>query len=150
MRNDRRDGAADPASREGAGFLAVILSLVLAIAATVFLLVFPTVTEVGGSATVSASGGVLETATVHHRTLVESQGWSVAVELLVPVILSGAPVALHRNRFRWAACTASAVLLGLFVAVTGFSIGILYVASAATMIIAAVLAAAGRPAADEG
>lgn len=123
--------------------LAALISLVLAMAGTACLLLLPVVTEVGGSIMMGARRGVLETSTVRHKTLIESQGWSAAVVLLIPVALAAAPVMLHQTRYRRTASAVNALLLTIFVVLTGFSIGVFYVPAAAAMVAAVVFLAVG-------
>lgn len=75
-------------------------------------------------------------------TLAEVNGARVYVLLLAPVLLAAIPLATPpRYAIRAAASFASAGTLLLFVALTGFSIGLYYTASALAASVAAVAAA---------
>lgn len=73
----------------------------------------------------SGSGGA--------RTLIQVNGARVVFPLIVPVLVA-LPAVIWPGR---GTAVASASLLGLFVLVTGFSIGLFYLPALAAMIVAA-------------
>jgi hypothetical protein len=123
---------------------AAVVSFALALGVSVALLVVPTSTTV--SACFSPVTGQAEGASaspaepcspgVSHQSLLESQGWGVAIPLLVPVLISGIALSLARMRVWRAALVTAAWLLFGFVLVGGFSIGPFYLPSALAMFVA--------------
>ena len=61
---------------------------------------------------------------------------------LTPIVLAASPLALRRSRWRRVAEAGAATLLAAFGVLGGFSVGLFYLPSAASMLGAAVL---GRP-----
>ena len=118
----------------------VVAPLVLAVAATVALLVVPTGREASGGgspAGVTASG-------TRSSTLVQSDGWTVLLPLAVPVLLAAAPTVLRRPRARRAALLAAGVLLPVFVILAAASIGLFYAPAALAMVVAAIRSGTAR------
>lgn len=126
-------------SRRDGFWIAAVLSLVAAVAASLVLLLLPVV-AVHGKTVVYDTDGTLLTGTIHRdETLVENQGWMVVTALVIPIVFAALPVmAGRRGRFRWMRAV-SAVLLTIFVLLTGFSIGLFYLPSALAMIVSAAL-----------
>jgi hypothetical protein len=97
-----------------------ILSLGLAIAGAVFLLLYPTY---------SGFDGVRAT----RATLLEVNGQWVIVPVLLPVVVALVPVMFPHRVIR----TIAAVVLGGFAAIGAFSIGLFYVPAVLAMVAAA-------------
>jgi hypothetical protein len=92
------------------------LSLAMAIGAAVFLLTFPFYLGLGGS-----------------LTLIDANGSWVLIPILLPVVVASVPLALHGRVMR----VISSVLLGAFVLISGFTIGLSYLPAAVAMVLAA-------------
>jgi hypothetical protein len=125
-------GAQPPGTR------AATLSLLLAIAASAFWLLAPTVTSVRGSAASTAEEPARK---VDRRTLLEDSGGDprTIAALLLPVAPAGVALALNRTRFRAPARTVAAALLLIGAILTGFSVGLAYMPSAISMLAAACM-----------
>ena len=130
--------------------LAAILALTLALTAAVALIALPCFQMVqSGSASL---GGVSEGPEVIRRqcrSLLEASGYRVLYLLLVPVFL--AALYLLSALMRWKlAGTLLVFLLGVFVLITGFSIGIFFApaALAATVSLAMLLSSSSNSAND--
>jgi hypothetical protein len=127
-----------------AGMRWAAVSLVLALGASLVLLFAPLGTSVEATASSPASPGVPVGAPqpetrVTHPSLIEIQGWSVAVPLAIPVALAGMGVVAAR--FRWRpAIVALAVVVGAFVVLGALSVGVFYLPAEVAMIVAAVKA----------
>lgn len=109
------------------------LSVSLAIVASVVLLLVPMYTQMRVT-----SRGPEE---ISHSTLLETNGPSVFVALLIPVALTALPL-LTRGRARISVSVATAVALVVFVVIGSGSIGWFYV-PALTAAVAAVVASLG-------
>jgi hypothetical protein len=92
------------------------LSLALAIAAAIFVLSFPFYYSLDGS-----------------LTLIGANGSWVLIPILLPVVVAALPLALYSRAMR----VISAVLLGAFVLLSGFTIGLCYLPAAVAMAMAA-------------
>ncbi len=114
-------------------WLAVVLSLAAALVA-LFVLRGSSVTMM------TSSDGPTETV-VSSPTLLEAQGASVLIPLLVPVLLTLVPVLIPSGTVWRIASIVSAALLGIFVVLGALSVGWLYVPALLAAIVAAVLAA---------
>ena len=91
----------------------------LAVAAALFLLVWPVYTgSVGGRPA--------------RATLLEINGPSVLIPVMFPVFLTLAPLLIRKQLVR----IIATVLIGAFVVIAGFSIGILYLPAAVFMLLA--------------
>ena len=77
---------------------------------------------------------------VTRESLVQQEGWWVAVPLAVPVGISGAAVLLGRGTWRRPVRAVAAILLTAFVVVGIFSIGLFYLPAAGAMFGAAASA----------
>jgi hypothetical protein len=91
------------------------LSLALAIAAAAFLLVFPFYSGLDGT-----------------LTLIEANGSWVLIPILLPVVVAAVPLAFHSRMLR----VISSVLLGAFVLISGFTIGLCYLPATVAMVVA--------------
>ena len=114
-----------------AGFL-------LALAASLVMLLAPLGTqEEATSIPSSPSSGQTKPAEprVTHPNLLETEGWSVALPLSVPVFMSGGGLIAARRGIR-GVLVVSAVLLGAFVALGALSVGIYYLPAEVAMIVA--------------
>lgn len=135
----------DGAEERITGTWAVVASLVLAGVAAAYLLVVPT--NVAESTTFTfwptGSGGPVSTRS--ETTLLEAEGWSALVPVLIPVILSAAPLLLDGTRYAAPARLLAAALLLGFIVVAGFSIGLFYLPSAVAMLLAAIWVIGSRP-----
>ena len=120
------------------------VSFALAVVASVVLLVAP----LGTSVESVPAGQSPETTNVSHHSLLDSEGWTVAIVLAIPVVVSGFPVLIGSRRGSRPARIASAVLLSAFVLVGLLSIGIFYLPVAATMVASA--ATSSPPRAESG
>jgi hypothetical protein len=110
-----------------------VLALSLAIVASLVLLFVPMYTQAKVT-----SGGPEQ---VSHPTLLETNGPSVFVALLIPVALTALPL-LIRGRARTPVSVATAVALIVFVVIGSGSIGWFYVPALAAAV-AAVVASTG-------
>jgi hypothetical protein len=127
-----------PGARVGA------VSFVLALVASVILLVVPTGTSMSSVCSVRPApvpGGAQASPTcisrVTHPSLVDDQGWGVVVPLSIPVVVAGIPMALARTRAWRPAAITAACLLTAFAILGAASVGIFYLPSAVAMIVAA-------------
>jgi hypothetical protein len=92
------------------------LSLATALAAAVFVMGYPFYSSLDGD-----------------LTLVGENGSWVLIPILLPVIVAAAPLAFHRRVMR----IISSVVLGVFVLIAGYPIGLCYVPAAVAMVVAA-------------
>jgi hypothetical protein len=132
---DRRSARSRATRWAVAAFLlAVVTSLVM------FLAPLETEVEVtgGGGPPAGAPPSQLERK-VTHSSLLQVQGWSVALPLSVPVVLTGAGVLAARRRWR-SALVLVAVVLGAGVVVAAASVGFFYLPAEGASIVAAVKA----------
>jgi hypothetical protein len=111
--------------------LALSASLVLLFAPLGTQLEATAVPEAGSSGQAGPSEGE-----VTHPSLVEIQGWGVALPLSIPLFLTGVGVIAARLGARRVP-TAMAFLVGAFVVVGALSVGIYYVPAEAALIVAA-------------
>ena len=118
-------------------------SFLLAMMASLVLLLAPLGSEVGATPATSpaasepvAPAGVAETR-VTHPSLLQIQGWSVAVPLSIPVALAGIGLIATGYRSR-TALVGLAILLGAFVVLGALSVGVFYLPAEAALIVAAV------------
>src|SRR5437867_5356189 len=126
----------------GGARLWAVGALLLALAASLVLLFAPLGTRVESSA-VGGSGSSASPeqpsssdSTLSHVSLLEEQGWSVALPLSIPVVLAGGGLlasAVHARRF----LIVLSVLLGAFVLLGALSVGIFYLPAEVAMIGAA-------------
>jgi hypothetical protein len=136
---DRRTRPRPPGPRAG------VLSFALALVVSGILLVVPigttssTVCSVRSTPAlpVSIPGTPMCSSRVTHPSLVDDQGWGVAVPLAIPVAVAGFPLALARTRARKAAAIVAACLLMAVAILGAASVGIFYLPSAVAMIVAA-------------
>lgn len=135
----------DGADKKIPGTWAVVASLALAVVAAAYLLLVPTYAAESTTATLGRTGPGSSVSTRSETTLLEAEGWSVLIPLLIPVILSAAPLLLNETRYAAATRLVAAVLLLSFVVLTGFSIGLFYLPSAAAMLLAALWLIGSRP-----
>jgi hypothetical protein len=107
--------------------LAVGVALVLGLAATLWLVLVPSYAWRSESQT---AGGFSSGSATGVGTLLEANGLSALIPLLVPIALVVAPVVGRRAAARRAITRASAVLLTAFVVVASFSIGLTFLPAA--------------------
>ncbi len=96
------------------------ISFGLALAAAIFLLVWPVYTGFDGTR---------ET----HATLLEINGWGAIAAVGFPVVLALLPLIFPRQAIR----IIAAVIMGGFSIIAGFTIGLFYLPSALVMLLAA-------------
>ena len=124
--------AAEPASRRER--LAVGVAVLLGVVATLWLLLVPSYAwrsesqTAGGFSSSSATGGV--------GTLLEANGPSALIPLLVPIALLVPPVVGRRAAAHRAITRASAILLTAFVVVASLSIGLMFLPGAIALWVA--------------
>jgi hypothetical protein len=97
-----------------------LLSLALAIAAALFLLVYPVYSGLNNSHPTRA-------------TLLEVNGQSAIIPVALPVVVALVPVLFPHRVIR----IIAAVVLGAFALIGGFTIGLFYVPAAVAMVVAA-------------
>jgi hypothetical protein len=97
-------------------FKLAALSLALAVGAAIFLLSFPFYSGFDGSITLMAANG----------------SW-VLIPILLPVLFAAVPL-VHRARVMR---VISSVVLGAFVVVSGFALGLYYLPATIAMVVAA-------------
>lgn len=122
-------------------------AFLLALAASLTLLFAPLGSRVESTA---GGGSIFSPAPQHprsepemsHVSLLEEQGWSVALPLAIPVALAGAGLAAGARGARRSLIVLAA-LLGAFVVVGALSVGIFYLPAEAALIVAGVKE--GRP-----
>lgn len=116
--------------------LANASAFVLALTASVLLLVVPVYKSVGSSAVVHGSTSFPREATKSSEaTLLEQNGPSVLVALIAPVLITLMPLLVRRSvRRPW--FLASAITLTFLCILAGFSIGLLYLPAAVALWIA--------------
>jgi len=117
-----------PARQGSAGRVWVIAAVLLTSAASVVLMFVPTVT------TETESDGVVRAGS---ESLIESQGWAVAVLLAVPVLISAVPL-LVPGRHRFRVTIGSAVLLAGGAVLGAASVGVFYLPGVALLVAAVV------------
>lgn len=115
-----------------------VASLLLAVAASAFVLFAPTGKSERGSVVLKPGGERIErTHEVESTTLVEEEPGPALTVVAIALVLTGAPLTLNHTRFWLAARTVSAVVLWIGSLLAGFSIGLFYLPSAIAMTIAA-------------
>ena len=142
--DEERSGAGEtrprpPGARAGA------LSFVLALVVSVILLFVPIGTTTSTVCSVrptpaltgGAPGSPACISRVTHPSLLDDQGWGVAVPLSIPVLVAGLPLAVVRTRAWRPAAIAAACLLMAFAILGAASVGIFYLPSGVAMIVAA-------------
>ena len=95
--------------------------------------------------TFSPDGTATRTST---RTLLEEQGTGIVVAAFAPVLVLLLPTVAYLSRARRAFLVSSATavaLLGMFVVLTGFSIGLLYVPALGALVAGVAVAVAAPP-----
>jgi hypothetical protein len=115
----------------GMGRRLALLALVLSIVAAGYLVFAPlyeTSTLAGNSAIVSTG----------RATLLQVNGWTALIPVLIPVLICGVVVYRTRTLPARGAPAVGAALLSVLVVLGGFSIGMFYAPSAVTMLLAAL------------
>jgi hypothetical protein len=114
-----------------------VAACVLALCASVALLVLPIYARTTESAVTDATGEVTHTSTSSNETLLQGEGVGSIAILLLPVVIAAVPVVLKNDtRIRvWR--TITAILLLLIVPIGYFTVGGFYLPSAVAMLIAA-------------
>jgi hypothetical protein len=100
----------------------IAVSFGLAIAAAAFLLVWPIYSGFDGTRTT-------------HATLLQVNGPRVVVPVVFPILILLFPLIFRRRAVR----IIATILIGGFVLVSGFSIGVFYLPAAVTMLLATCL-----------
>lgn len=116
---------------KGLASKATPVALILSLLAAGYLIVAPTYE---GMTTASSVDGV-PTVTETRTTLIQENGWSALILVLIPVLICITTLFLNRRRL---ARSVAAIMMVTFVFVGGMSIGMLYAPSAAVMIVAAL------------
>ena len=128
----------------------VLLSLVLAVAASGFALIGPTGSEEAAQEAVPEGARPVEPVVETRSTTLlgeiraGEEDAVVLVWLVVPVAVAIAPLVLVRMRVDFAARIVAAVLLLAFSFVAGASVGLFYLPSALAMVAAAVVGRHGQ------
>jgi hypothetical protein len=129
----------------------VLLSLILAVAASGFALIGPTGSEEAAQEAVPERARPVEPVVETRSTTLlgeiraGDEDAAVLVWLVVPVAIAVAPLGLLRTRVDLAARIVAAALLLAFSFVAGASVGLFYLPSALAMVAAAVVGRAGQP-----
>jgi hypothetical protein len=128
----------------------VLLSLILAVAASGFALLGPTGSEEAAQEAVPEGARPVEPVETRSTTLLGEirageEDAVVLVWLVVPVAIAVAPLMLVRTRVDLAARIVAAALLLAFSFVAGASVGLFYLPSALAMVAAAIVGRAGQP-----
>jgi primosomal replication protein N len=110
------------------------IPVILAVAASVAWLIIPAYTGETADVTELPSGAPHVQVSRTHSTLIEVNGPRVLVALAFPVLVALAPLLFPHRSLR----IGAAVVLGAFAIVSGFSIGLFYLPSAAAMLAAAL------------
>jgi hypothetical protein len=120
---------------------AAVASFFLAAVASLALLFAPT-----GTSETACSPSEACHPRVTHPSLLQSQGWGVAVPLSAPVAVAGVAAALRRTRAGRPAAVAAGVLLSGFVLLGALSVGLFYLPCAVAMFVGAGPAVRGAEA----
>jgi hypothetical protein len=131
-----------PPTRRPRGTLALLVSVVLAGAASGVCLFAPTGSVASGEATLSRPAGATgistsERETEERTTLLEEQPEAIIPIAGFALTLAVVPLLLNGTALRRPSRTISAALLLVGSLLAGFSVGLLYLPSALSMIIAA-------------
>ena len=110
------------------------ISVILAVAASFYWLVMPAHTGEKSDVTGWSSGAPHMQVSRTHATLLEVTGSRVILALAFPVLVALTPLLFPHRSLR----IGAAAVLGVFTIVSGFSIGLLYLPCAATMLAAAL------------
>lgn len=145
--NSLRRGRSAPTPRRGES-VAAFVAVLTAIAALVVLLVVPVYWGRRALVRFSSDGQVAERKTDMRATLVSVNGPRAMVPLLFPVAVAVLPTLLRRSEERFLIEAIAALVLAAFTIIAGFSIGMFYLPSAASMVLAAFLGR--KPAAAKG
>ena len=126
----RQESAVPVTGRER---LAVGVAVMLGFVATLWLLLVP---SYAGRSETSTTGGFSSGSAVGVGTLLEANGPSALIPLLLPLALLVAPVVGRRAATRRAITRASAIVLTVFVVLTILSIGLLFLPAALALWVA--------------
>ncbi len=121
------------------GTLWTLISLGLALAAGTVLLTVPSGTQTSTTATLAEDGATTYTESTSHPTLLQTEGWSVLIPLLVPVAL--ALIALVAAR-RVVTITCAALALA-FTLLGALTIGAFFLPASVALILAALRSRSG-------
>jgi hypothetical protein len=120
-----------------------VAASLLALATSLVMLLAPLHSQgeaaAGGNATTGAPPNSRIETKVTHPSLVETEGWSVAVPLSVPVVLTGVGVLAARRGSR-GPLVLLAVLFGAGVVLSAASVGVFYLPAEVALIIASIKA----------
>ncbi|GAA3740683.1 hypothetical protein GCM10022225_24940 [Plantactinospora mayteni] len=114
----------------------LLAALLLAVAVGALLLFLPVVTGVQSSTLGNGPNPMIEVREVR-QSLVQAEGWGVALLFLVPVLFCAMPL-LGTGAARLPLAIAAVVLLGLGVLVSLASLGLFYLPSLVLLVVAAV------------
>jgi hypothetical protein len=122
------------------------LAFLLAVGASVFLVVGPTYTSTSSSSSISSDGTeTVGPVTTSHATLLEENGRGVLIPLAVPVVLAGAGAVLSLRRRWWPAHLAVAGVLFAGCLLGAMTIGLFYIPAASALMLSAGLSGARTP-----
>lgn len=103
------------------------ISFGLAVAAAVFLLVWPVYSGFNGERPT-------------HATLLQINGWWAVVPVMFPVLVTLVPLLVRMQRVR----VVATIVMGVFVLISGFSIGMFYLPAGILMLLAACVEDSAR------
>jgi hypothetical protein len=103
------------------------ISFGLAVAAAVFLLIWPVYSGFNGERPT-------------HATLLQINGWWAVAPVIFPVLVSLIPLVVRRQAMR----IVAAIVMGGFVFISGFSIGMFYLPAGILMLLAACVEDSAR------
>jgi hypothetical protein len=122
------------------GMLANVVAFLLALAASVLLLVVPVYNSERSSTLTDGSRRTQPvTTTVSRSTLLQENGPAVLVTLSVPLLVTVVPLLPRGTARRGAWRLASALVLTVLCILAGFSIGLFYLPAAVALWVAAML-----------
>jgi hypothetical protein len=113
--------------------LALNVAVLLGLVATIWLLLAP---SYAWSSESQAAGGVTSSRAIGTGTLLDANGLSALIPLLVPMVLLGAAAVGRRSAARRAITLAAAIVLTAFVGVASFSIGLFFLPAAVALWVA--------------
>jgi hypothetical protein len=119
--------------RGGGGSRFAYVGLILAVAASLFLIFAPTESGQSETASVGSDGSNVERSDVMHQTLLDVEGPSVFIPLAIPPGIACIAIAFGRTRLARSMALISATLLWIFTVLGAMSIGFMYLPAAAAL-----------------